>query len=223
MSKNTILFNEGIYCFHKPLDWSSFDVVRWVKRQASTKKVGHAGTLDPAAEGLLIVAVGREHTKRIDEIAGQDKEYIFEITFGTVTDTYDRTGKILRSTENFTLNQEQFLSTLESFQGPQLQIPPMHSAIKIQGQRLYKLARQGLEVERQPRGICILELELLEFTGRTASVRVVCSKGTYIRSLCYDIGEKLGCGAYMSKLIRTRIGSYILDGYCLVPESGRTA
>lgn len=221
MPKNTILFKEGLYCFHKPLGWTSFDVVNWVKHRAVTTKVGHAGTLDPAAEGLLIVAVGREYTKHIDDISGKDKEYIFEITFGKVTDTYDREGQVLRETRDFTLSQEQLLATLEKFKGAQQQIPPMFSALKKDGQKLYELARKGITIERPPRAIFIAELELQEFTDTTATIRTVCSKGTYIRSLCYDIGETLGMGAYMSKLVRTRIGSYILDQSCLIPESGR--
>lgn len=223
MSKHSTLFNPGIYCFNKPVGWTSFDVVNWVKHRAVTTKVGHAGTLDPAAEGLLIVAVGREHTKHIDEIAGKDKEYIFEITFGIVTDTYDREGKVIRETTNFNLSKELLLTTLEKFKGAQQQIPPMFSAIKKDGQKLYNLARKGIEIERQPRNIMIYELDLEEFTGTTAKIRVICSKGTYIRSLCYDIGENLGLGAYMSKLLRTRIGTYTLDDSSLVPEPGRKA
>lgn len=216
---STPLFSEGLYSFNKPLGWTSFDVVNWVKHRAITKKVGHAGTLDPAAEGLLLVAVGRAHTKNIDLLSTQDKEYIFEITFGIVTDTYDRDGKTIRTTTDFTISPEQFTQTLQSFLGQQQQVPPMYSAIKKDGQKLYDLARKGIEIERAPRTITIYELEQLTFTGTTATVRTVCSKGTYIRSLCYDIGEKLQVGAYMSKLTRTRIGEYTLHAECLVPTS----
>lgn len=215
------IFESGIYKFNKPVGWTSFDVVNWVKHRATTTKVGHAGTLDPAAEGLLVVAVGRENTKHIDIIANGDKEYIFEITFGIITDTYDREGKIIKQTADFTLTREELEKTLLKFTGPQKQIPPMFSAIKKNGQKLYDLARKGIEVEREPKDIIIEVLELQNFSLPTALIRTVCSKGTYIRSLCYDIGQTLGMGAYMSKLVRTRIGHYTLDDTCLVPISER--
>jgi tRNA pseudouridine55 synthase len=214
-------FAEGIYKFNKPLNWTSFDVVNWVKHRAVTRKVGHAGTLDPAAQGLLIICVGRLFTKNIDLIANEDKEYVFEITFGTETDSYDSEGKITYQNNNFTLTEETLRNVLQLFHGEQQQIPPMHSAVKHQGQRLYKLARAGKEVEREPRNITIKELDLLAFDGKKAKIRTVCSKGTYIRSLCYDIGRKLGIGAYMSQLTRTKIGDYLLDDTCLIPESTR--
>jgi tRNA pseudouridine55 synthase len=213
-----MFFNHGVYSFHKPLGWTSYDVVNWVKRRCDTRKVGHAGTLDPAAEGLLLVAVGREHTKKLEQLAGQEKEYVCEITFGVVTDTGDSEGKILsRQTVNIDKNTLQ--TVLNGFSGRQKQIPPMYSAVKVRGQKLYELARQGLEIERQPKEIEIKILELLDFQPPDkASLRIVCSKGTYIRTLCYNIGEKMGTGAYMSKLTRTRIGAYHLNAECITPQ-----
>ncbi|MDR1998072.1 MAG: tRNA pseudouridine(55) synthase TruB [Candidatus Margulisbacteria bacterium] len=216
-----ISFASGIYAFNKPPGWSSFDVVKWVKCRSATKKVGHAGTLDPAAEGLLLVAVGREYTRDIEKLAAQDKEYIGEITFGTVTDTGDREGKII-SQQKVSIEKTKLQAVLKEFLGKQLQTPPMYSALKVGGRPLYQLARQGLEIERQPREIEIKELELREFRPPDkASLRVVCSKGTYIRTLCYNIGEKMGTGAYMSRLTRTRIGDYKLDEKCLQPQGTR--
>ncbi len=212
-----MFFKQGIYTFYKPITWTSFDVVNWVKYRAGGEKVGHAGTLDPIAEGLLIVAVGRKFTKGLEVLVNCDKEYFFEITFGSVTDTYDSTGKVIRQTADFSLTKEQLLSVTNTFIGEQDQIPPMFSAIKQQGKKLYDLARKGIEVVREPRKVNITELELLSFDGKKAELRAVVSKGTYIRSLCYDIGEKLGIGAHMSKLKRTRIGSFKLDDRALHP------
>lgn len=213
-----MFFENGLYLFNKPLGWTSFDVVNWVKHRSATKKVGHAGTLDPAAEGLLLVAVGREYTRDIEKLAAQEKEYICEITFGITTDTGDREGKIL-SQKNVELSAEELQKILPEFLGRQMQTPPMYSAVKVRGQPLYKLARQGLEIERQPKEIEIKSLEILKFLPPDkAELKIVCSKGTYIRTLCYNIGEKAGTGAYMSALRRTRIGNYILDEKCLIPQ-----
>jgi tRNA pseudouridine55 synthase len=216
-----MFFENGIYSLHKPLGWTSYDVVNWVKRRCATRKVGHAGTLDPSAEGLLLVAVGREYTKKLEQLAGQEKEYLCEITFGIVTDSGDSEGKIL-SRQNASVEKNKLQEILNDFIGRQKQTPPMHSAVKVRGQKLYELARRGLEVERPAREIEIKELELLDFRPPDkARLRVVCSKGTYIRVLCYNIGEKMGTGAYMSKLIRTRIGAYKLSADCLTPQSNR--
>jgi len=167
------------------------------------------------------VAVGREYTRDLEKLAGQEKEYICEITFGIVTDTGDREGKIL-SQKSVNLTKNQLGAVLPEFIGKQLQTPPMYSAVKVQGRKLYELARQGIEVERQPKAIEIKELELLGFNPPDkASLRIVCSKGTYIRALCYNIGEKIGTGAYMSALCRTRIGKYVLDEKCLIPQGTR--
>ena len=215
-----MFFNKGLYSVHKPCGWTSFDVVNWIKHRSVTRKVGHAGTLDPAAEGLLLVAVGREYTRQIEQLASADKEYVFEITFGIVTDTYDREGKIISENKDVAVIKEDLLHVLKRFKGPQQQLPPMYSAVKQNGQKLYQLARKGLEVERKPKQIIVHELELLDFQENRSLLRTVCSKGTYVRTLCYDIGQELGTGAYMSKLTRTRIGKYLLDESCIVPVSG---
>lgn len=216
-----MFFEEGIYKCNKPIGWTSYDVVNWVKYRAVTKKVGHAGTLDPLAEGLLLVAVGRKYTKAMNYLLGQDKEYIFEITFGLTTDTQDISGNILKKTEDLALTREQFAILLSEFIGEQDQLPPMYSALKVNGKKLYELARKGEEVSREKRKITIRELELLKFEGNKALVRAVCSKGTYIRTLCHDLGERLGVGACMSALRRTRIGDFVLDENSLVPVSER--
>lgn len=214
-----MFFEEGIYKCNKPIGWTSYDVVNWVKHRAAAKKVGHAGTLDPIAEGLLLVGVGRKYTKAMNFLMNQDKEYIFEITFGITTDTYDTEGTVKNTKENFTLSENQLKENLKNFIGEQEQVPPMFSAIKIQGKKLYELARAGQEVEREKRKIFIKELELLNFSGNKAVIRMVCSKGTYVRSLCHDLGIVLGTGACMSALKRTRIGEFILDDSAIIPVS----
>lgn len=216
-----MFFEEGIYKCNKPIGWTSYDVVNWVKHRAVTKKVGHAGTLDPLAEGLLLVAVGRKYTKAMNFLLGQDKEYIFEISFGLTTDTQDISGNVIKKITDYSLEKENFEACLKQFLGEQAQLPPMYSALKVNGQKLYDLARRGQEVEREKRKITIKELELLNFAKDKALVRAVCSKGTYVRTLCHDIGEKLGMGACMSALRRTRIGDFVLDESALVPVSER--
>lgn len=195
-------------------------------------KVGHAGTLDPFATGLLIIGIGRESTKRLDEFKKLPKTYVATLKLGAVSDTYDRTGKI-RVTHNSQLasqplNQitsyelqvtsyEKVIPTIadvqtiiNSFLGKQLQTPPMHSAKKVGGQRLYKLARKGIEIERKPNEIEIFDIKILEYQWPFLKIEVTCSAGTYIRSLAHDIGQKLGVGAYCEELVRTAIGNYRL-------------
>lgn len=217
-----MFFEEGLYKFNKPVGWTSFDVVNWVKKRAAVKKVGHGGTLDPLAEGLLIVAVGRQSTKSLEEIIGYDKEYFLEITFGVATDTYDKEGTVIEEKKDFLITREALLDVLNTFRGETDQLPPMYSAVKINGQKLYQLARAGKVVERQPRKIHIHEIELLDYNNQDqALVRVVCSKGTYIRTLCYDIGNKLAVPAHLSFLRRTKIGEFILDETAVVPVGSR--
>jgi tRNA pseudouridine55 synthase len=198
-----------------------------VKKQKKIK-VGHAGTLDPFATGLLIVAVGREDTKKLDEFKKMPKTYIATITLGATSDTYDKTGVITACHPEFIsgshgmlkqvqhdsklikITKEQVLEILKTFTGKQLQIPPMFSAKKIKGQRLYDLARKGIEVDRQPNEIEVYSLELLDYTWPILKIEVQCSAGTYIRSLAHDIGQQLGTGAYCEELVRTQIGDYSL-------------
>ena len=205
-------FQKGeILLFDKELDWTSFDLVRKLRnflcRQTGAKKlkVGHAGTLDPKATGLMIVCTGKE-TKNIDQIQAKEKEYIATIRLGATTPSYD-----LETAENDTfptdhLTPELIRNTLESFIGENDQIPPLFSAIKIEGKRAYEHARKGSDMILAPKKITITELELLNFSKEEIKLRVVCSKGTYIRALARDLGTTLQSGAYLVGLIRTRIG-----------------
>lgn len=197
----------GFLHINKPADWTSHDVVAHLRRVTGEKKIGHAGTLDPFATGLLIVGVSRKATRELNKFLKQDKEYIAELRLGATSDTYDPTGKILKSattppTENDIKN------ILKKFTGPQDQIPPMYSAKKVGGKKLYELARQGKIIKLEPSRIIIHEIELLNFEWPNLEIRVLCSSGTYIRSLAHDIGQKLGTGAYLEKLERTKIGKY---------------
>ena len=200
----------GIIIIDKPQEWTSNDVVSRLRRVFNTRRIGHGGTLDPMATGVLPVFVGRA-TRGVEFFEHAEKVYETTIRFGLTTDTEDITGKTLTETE-VSLTREALEAVLPRFRGEILQIPPMYSAIKVNGQKLYDLARKGREVERQPRPITIHELELLEFAGNEARLRVRCSKGTYIRTLCKDIGEALGCGGCMAALRRVEAGEYTLEG-----------
>ncbi|OGH69917.1 MAG: tRNA pseudouridine(55) synthase TruB [Candidatus Magasanikbacteria bacterium RIFCSPHIGHO2_01_FULL_47_8] len=204
---------------NKPAGWTSFDAVNYVRKKARIEtgdkkiRVGHAGTLDPFATGLLIVGVGREATKRLDEFKKLPKTYVAKLRLGAVSDTYDVAGVIKEQGERVKgkVSDNEILSVLEKFKGKQLQLPPMYSAKKIGGERLYKLARQGKEVEREPVMIEIFDIKILEYYWPHLTIEVACAAGTYIRSLAHDIGEKLGVGAYCEELVRTRIGDYKLE------------
>lgn len=199
----------GVLNINKPLGITSFDVVRQVKRLAMEKKVGHGGTLDPEAAGVLPVCIGRA-TKAIDFIMDNHKEYIAELKLGVITDTYDREGKILKEM-SVTCSEEQVINAVKKFTGTIDQIPPMYSALKVNGKKLYELARQGIEVERQSRPVTIDNIEVLSMELPIVKIKVNCSKGTYIRSLCYDIGNELGCGAMMWSLTRTATGPFDIN------------
>ncbi len=212
---------------NKPEGWTSFDAVAYVRKQARLEspeqkniKVGHAGTLDPFATGLLIIGVGREFTKKIDEFKKLPKTYIATIKLGATSDTYDKTGNItIHDTSNMVQpNKKQVNETIKSFTGKQKQIPPMFSAKKINGQRLYNLARKGIEVERQPNEIEIYKIKTLDYSWPFLKIEVQCSAGTYIRSLANDIGAKLGTGAYCAELVRTKIGKYSLNKAVKLPN-----
>ena len=200
----------GIIIIDKPQEWTSNDVVSRLRRVFNTRRIGHGGTLDPMATGVLPVFVGRG-TRGVEFFEHAEKVYETTIRFGLTTDTEDITGKTLTETE-VSLTREELEAVLPRFRGDILQVPPMYSAIKVNGQKLYDLARKGREVERQPRPITIHELQLLEFAGNEARLRVRCSKGTYIRTLCKDIGEALGCGGCMAALRRVQAGEYTLEG-----------
>ena len=200
----------GIIIIDKPQQWTSNDVVSRLRRVFNTRRIGHGGTLDPMATGVLPVFVGRA-TRGVEFFEHAEKVYETTIRFGLTTDTEDITGKVLTETE-VSLTETDLQAVLPRFRGEILQVPPMYSAIKVNGQKLYDLARKGREVERQARPITIHELELLEFQGKEARLRVRCSKGTYIRTLCKDIGEALGCGGCMAALRRVEAGEYTLEG-----------
>ncbi|MCI2105924.1 MAG: tRNA pseudouridine(55) synthase TruB [Intestinimonas sp.] len=200
----------GIIVIDKPADWTSHDVVAKLRGIFHEKRVGHAGTLDPMATGVLPVFVGRA-TRAVEFAAEAGKEYVAGLRLGVVTDTQDVTGTIL-SHAPVSVTDGQMRDTIEKFKGEIQQIPPMYSAVKIKGKKLYELARKGREVERAPRAVTIYELELLERVGQTDfMLRVACSKGTYIRTLCYDIGRMLGCGGTMYTLRRTRAAGFCLN------------
>ena len=201
---------DGIVIVDKPQGWTSQDVTARLRRVFNTRRIGHGGTLDPMATGVLPVFVGRA-TRGVEFFEHAEKVYEATLRFGLTTDTEDITGKTITECEVH-LTEEDLLAVLPQFRGDILQVPPMYSAIKVNGQKLYDLARKGREVERQARPITIHELELLEFTGNEARLRVRCSKGTYIRTLCKDIGEALGCGGCMAALRRVQAGEYTLEG-----------
>ena len=200
----------GIIIIDKPQEWTSNDVVSRLRRVFNTRRIGHGGTLDPMATGVLPVFVGRA-TRGVEFFEHAEKVYETTLRFGLTTDTEDITGKTLTECD-VDLTETDLLAVLPKFRGDIMQTPPMYSAIKVNGQKLYDLARRGREVEREPRPITIHELELLEFSGNEAKLRVRCSKGTYIRTLCKDIGEALGCGGCMAALRRVRAGEYTLEG-----------
>ena len=198
----------GIVIVDKPAGWTSQDVTARLRRVFGTRRIGHGGTLDPMATGVLPVFVGRA-TRGVEFFEHADKTYEAVLRLGTATDTQDSTGTVLEK-RPAAVTEAEFRDILPKFTGKIAQVPPMYSAIKVDGKKLYELARAGKEVERKPREITIFSLELLEFSGETAKIRVHCSKGTYIRTLCHDIGAALGCGACMETLRRTAAGEYTL-------------
>ncbi|WP_312281274.1 tRNA pseudouridine(55) synthase TruB [Oscillibacter sp.] len=200
----------GIIIIDKPMDWTSMDVCAKLRGILKEKRVGHGGTLDPMATGVLPVFVGQA-TRAVEFAEKGKKEYVAGLRLGLVTDTQDVTGAALERCEP-AVSREMLERVLPRFTGEILQIPPMYSAIKIGGKKLYEIARKGGEVERAPRPITIYELELLEQTGPTEfTLRCLCSKGTYIRTLCHDIGQALGCGGCMSSLRRTMAAGFSLS------------
>ena len=215
--KKEFQFQEGeVLLVNKPIHWTSFQLVnklRWViksKLKVKKIKVGHAGTLDPLATGLMIICTGKK-TKEIDQYQAAEKEYIATIKLGATTPSYDG-----ETAENYFygslhINEDLIQKTILNFIGDNQQFPPIFSAIKVGGKKLYESARKGKEVELKPRNISIKELEILEINMPYIRLRVVCSKGTYIRSLAYDIGKSLNSGAWLSKLERTKIGDYTLE------------
>ena len=200
---------DGIVIVDKPQGWTSQDVTARLRRVFGTRRIGHGGTLDPMATGVLPVFVGRA-TRAVEFFEHAEKTYETVLRLGITTDTEDMTGTVLTE-ENVSFTEEQLQETLAAFRGEILQVPPMYSALKVNGQKLCDLARKGKTVERQPRPITIHELTLVERGENTLRLRVHCSKGTYIRTLCKDIGEKLGCGGCMESLRRVAAGEYTVD------------
>lgn len=204
-------FEEGkVVLIDKPLRWTSFDVVRKIRNLIRIKKVGHAGTLDPLATGLLIICTGK-FTKRINEYMAQEKEYTGSFTLGSTTVSYD----LEQEPDNFKpfehLTEEEIRAATAQFTGEILQVPPAHSAIQINGKRVYELARQGKEVIIEPRKVTVKEYEITKIEMPVVYFRIVCSTGTYIRSLANDLGKALGCGAHLSSLCRIRIGEFKVE------------
>lgn len=211
---------DGILIIDKPTGWTSMDVCAKLRGILREKRIGHAGTLDPMATGVLPVFVGRA-TKAVQFAENGRKEYHAVLKLGTVTDTQDTTGAVLEA-HPVTVGADKVRAALEHFTGELLQLPPMYSALKVNGQKLYDLARQGKTVERKPRAITVYELELLEQSAPDEfALRVVCSKGTYIRTLCHDLGEYLGCGGCMAALRRTRSGGFSVENARRIGELTR--
>lgn len=202
---------DGIVNVYKECGFTSHDVVAKLRGIFHMKKIGHTGTLDPDAMGVLPVCVGKA-TKVCSLLTDQDKTYQAGVRLGVSTDTQDLTGTIINTCQ-VDVTEEQIREVLDKFVGEIQQIPPMYSAVKVNGKRMYELARQGKEVERKPRKITIhnIQIESMDLLKNEFSIEVTCSKGTYIRTLCHDIGEQLGCGAAMKSLVRTRVGNFLLE------------
>jgi len=202
--------NEGLLLVNKAVGETSFNLVRKLRRRLNIKKIGHAGTLDPFATGLMVMLIGRKYTKLSDSFLNDDKEYIATAYLGIATDSYDCDGQEISKSEICPSLGEIEKLIEDSFQGEIMQTPPMFSAKKINGQKLYKLARQGIEIERLPVAIKV-DIKLLEYNYPSLKFQVLCSKGTYIRSIAHDMGEKLGCGAHLTALERIRCGKFPLS------------
>ena len=200
---------DGILVIRKEKGYTSHDVVAKLRGILHMKKIGHTGTLDPAAEGVLPVALGRG-TRLVELLTEKEKTYEAVLRLGVSTDTQDMTGTIL-SEKPVTVTEEEVRETVASFVGEQMQVPPMYSALKVGGKKLYELAREGKTIERKPRPVVFYEIRILDMDLPLVRISVTCSKGTYIRTLCHDIGEKLGCGAAMESLLRTKVGRFTLD------------
>ncbi|PHS47454.1 MAG: tRNA pseudouridine(55) synthase TruB [Alteromonas sp.] len=206
---------------NKPAGWTSFDVVKKVRGIIKEKKVGHAGTLDPFAEGVLVLGTGPD-TKKLTDITTASKIYRAELTLGKATDTQDRDGKIIAESPVPELTRETIDAVLASFVGTQEQIPPMYSAKQVNGQRLYKLARKNKTVERDPVTITIDQISLLDYTEPVITFEVTCSKGTYVRALGADIAAKLGTVGHLTALIRTSVGAYHIANATTIEELSKS-
>ena len=213
-----LLMGEGeMVLVHKPKGWTSFDVVNKIRCLFHITKVGHAGTLDPMATGLLIVCTGKK-TKAIEQYMHLEKEYIATMILGARTESYDAETPVIERHTTEDITEEMVRSTLDQFVGYQTQLPPMWSAAKVDGKRLYKYARKGEDVQRKPREVFIRSIDVLSVSIPEVRIRVVCNKGTYIRTLVNDLGNRLGCGAYLSDLERSRLGDFRLSDALTIEE-----
>jgi tRNA pseudouridine55 synthase len=201
---------DGLLLVNKPAGMTSHDIVDFVRRKFNLKKVGHCGTLDPMATGLLMLVIGKA-TKVQDLLMSEDKEYSGTLKLGETTDTQDAEGQIIEKKEVPHLSEEQILEAFKKFTGDFYQIPPMVSALKKDGVPLYKLARQGVVVEREPRLVHVYTFQIKNIAMPSIEFQIRCSKGFYVRTYCHDIGEVLGCGAHLTELVRTRSGNFSLE------------
>jgi len=208
---------QGVLVIDKPQGWTSHDVVNFIRRRYKIEKVGHAGTLDPLASGVLIILLGR-YTKLFKRYSSEDKEYVGTLCLGISTDSGDAEGKIILQREISSINREDIGKAFAKFKGEINQIPPMVSALRYKGKRLYKLARQGKEITRQSRKIFIYKFEIINFSLPNIDFFLSSSKGTYVRTLCHDIGKMLGCGGHLLRLRRVKSGSFSLDNSLTVEE-----
>ncbi len=206
-----------ILLINKPLQWTSFDVVNKLRYKLKIKKIGHAGTLDPLATGLLIICVGKM-TKRIEEFMGQEKEYTGKLIIGQITVSHDLETPVTDQKDISSVNDDLIKLTAARFIGNISQLPPQHSAIRIKGRRAYEFAREGKEIELKHRDVTVKEFEITRINLPEVSFRISCSKGTYIRSLVRDFGDQLQVGAYLSELCRTRIGDFKLEDALTVDQ-----
>jgi len=200
---------DGLLVINKPKGWTSFDVVAKIRGKLQVKKVGHTGTLDPMATGVLVLCLGKA-TKLAQNITGYDKEYVAEITLGATSNTDDAEGEIQKNEEAKPISDDDLKNVLEKFKGEISQMPPQFSAKKIKGKRAYAMARKGIEVKLEPVKVTINELELLEYKWPIVRIRVACGKGTYIRAIARDVGKELGVGGYLTALERTKVGHFTL-------------
>lgn len=203
--------DNGFVLINKPENWTSNDAVVYLRRITKIKKTGHAGTLDPFATGLLIVGIGREATKHLDLFHTLSKTYEAEIVLGAESDTLDKTGIIIENKIENIPTKKEIIYVLSKFKGNQTQIPPMYSAKKIEGKKLYKLARKGIEVKREPNNIIVHNIELEKYKYPFLNIKLTVSTGTYVRTLAHDIGNMLSTGAYCKELRRTSIGKYSIQ------------
>lgn len=212
---------DQLLLINKPVGWTSFDVVNKLRYKLKIKKIGHAGTLDPLATGLLILCTGKM-TKRIDEFQAQEKEYTGKFIIGQSTPSHDLETEVSEVKNISAISEAEIIQASKKFLGTIQQIPPLHSAIKVDGKRAYKMARKGKELELKPREVKITAFDIVEIKKPAVSFRIVCSKGTYIRSIARDFGNALGVGAYLTELCRTRIGEFNLKDALTIDEISPT-